>query len=64
MQKTVSWNATSSIITFFAGWIVSGDILVGVGTGALDRLLKIGYYYLHERFWHRRYKEAKKAITK
>lgn len=61
IKKTISWTIISFIVVSIAGWIYYGDVVIGLGIGLGDRIVKIGMYYVHERYWHSKYKEAKKA---
>lgn len=61
MKKTVSWTIISAIITFFITWAITGSWEFGLSVMVVGRMIKIFAYYLHERYWHRKYKEAKKA---
>ncbi len=64
MKKTASWTIISSTITFFVTWAITGSWEFGIGVSVTERIIKVFAYYRHERFWHRKYKEAKKAIKK
>jgi len=60
MKKTISWTIISASITFFVTWAITGSWEFGLSVMIVGRLIKMPAYYRHERFWHRRYKEAKK----
>ena len=62
IKKTVSWTIISAIITFFITWVITGSWEFGLSVMVVGRIIKIFAYYRHERFWHRKYKEAKKAL--
>lgn len=64
MKKTVSWTIISMNITFLVVFAFTGSWEFGLGISITERIIKIFAYYRHERFWHRKYKEAKKARTK
>lgn len=61
LKKTITWTVISFLVTASVGWIVTGDIFIGLTVGAADRLIKMFLYYYHERMWHKKYKAAKKA---
>lgn len=62
LMKTITWAIISVIITSLIGWAVTGSIFIGLGIGITDRVIKMGIYYAHERFWHKKYKVAKGKI--
>ena len=64
LRKTISWMLISMTITTLIGWYVIGWYLseaftVGLIVGVADRVVKTGVYYIHERFWHKKYKSQK-----
>lgn len=64
MKKTASWTIISTSITFIVVFAFTGSWEFGLGISLTERIIKVVAYYRHERYWHRIYKEAKKAITK
>jgi len=34
-------------------WIVAGELSLAAQIGILDTAIKIGAFYVHERFWNR-----------
>ena len=57
--KTITWTVISFTITTLIGWAVTGSAAVGLSVGILDRIFKMVIYFIHERFWHKRYKALK-----
>ena len=53
LVKTVSWRIVGSIDTAILGWILSGELSLGVKIGAGEMLTKMLLYFAHERVWHR-----------
>lgn len=53
LAKTITWRLVAVTITASVVWVVTGDIAWAGSVGALDTLLKLGSYYLHERLWNR-----------
>ncbi len=53
LVKSVSWRLFGLVFTAMAAWLVTGSAQAGLVIGALDFALKIGTFYLHERFWQR-----------
>lgn len=62
LKKTVSWRIISLVIVCGVTWVVSGSIELTLKIGIFDTLLKMLSYYGHERYWHRKYKAAKKLL--
>jgi adenylylsulfate kinase len=53
IAKTITWRIVGTLDTMMLGWIVSGDLKIGLSVGGLELLTKMGLYYLHERVWYR-----------
>lgn len=51
LLKTLSWRVIATLITVSVVYIYTGEALLSFGIGAMDMLLKIVVYYLHERAW-------------
>ena len=49
--KTVSWRIVGTLDTMTLGWIITGDVTVGLKIGALELVTKFVLYYFHERIW-------------
>ena len=60
LWKTITWMLVSMAITSLVGWGVTGSIMVGLSVGIIDRVIKTIIYFVHERVWHKRYKQLKK----
>ena len=52
IAKAVSYRLLGSICTAAIVFIFSGSISTSIGVGALDVILKIALYYVHERLWN------------
>ena len=53
LLKTVTWLIVGTLDTVALGWLVSGDIAVGMTIGSLEVFTKMILYYFHERAWYR-----------
>jgi len=53
LVKAVTWRLLASAITATCAWLVTGEAACAASIGALDTLIKLGSYYLHERAWDR-----------
>jgi len=53
IAKAVSYRILGSAVTGLIVFVLTGKATLSVGAGALDIVLKIGAYFLHERIWDR-----------
>lgn len=53
LVKSLSWRLLSVVVTVSVAWIITGNTYIAAGIGSADALIKLGIYYLHERFWGR-----------
>jgi len=51
--KAVTWRAIATLITTGLVYLFTGQLVLAVGVGLLEMVLKILFYYLHERLWER-----------
>ncbi len=51
--KAVTWRATATLITAGLVYLFTGRLELAAEVGALEMVLKILAYYLHERAWGR-----------
>ena len=51
--KTLTWRIIGTIDTILIGWLISGDVRIGIGIGSVEFFSKMILYYLHERVWYR-----------
>jgi len=49
--KTISWRIIGTIDTMVIGWVVSGNLKIGLTIGGIEVITKMILYFLHERFW-------------
>ena len=61
LYKTVTWAIISMSITIAIAWLITGDWRIAGAIGLADRAIKMGVYYAHERYWHKKYKSQKSA---
>lgn len=50
--KAVSYRVLGSAGTALIVFIFSGNMPLSAGVGAIDMVLKIALYFLHERIWN------------
>ncbi len=57
LLKTITWRVIASLSTFIITLIIFKDdpgvIEKATGVALIESLLKMLFYYLHERAWHR-----------
>lgn len=51
--KGITWRVIATLTTFILVLIFTGEINLALGVGIFDILLKLLFYYLHERAWNR-----------
>ena len=52
IAKAVSYRVLGSLSTALMVFVFSGNIKASIGVGALDVVVKMALYYLHERMWN------------
>jgi uncharacterized membrane protein len=52
LAKAVSYRVLGSAGTALIVFIFSGNMPLSAGVGAIDMVLKIALYFLHERIWN------------
>ena len=53
IAKTITWRLVGTIDTMLLGWIVTGDLKLGLAIGGLEVITKMVLYFLHERVWYK-----------
>ena len=53
IAKAISWRAAALIVTVSLVWVVTGEAGFAATVGAVDSLIKLFVYYVHERAWIR-----------
>ena len=52
IAKAVSYRVLGSLSTALMVYVFSGNMKASIGVGALDVVVKMALYYLHERLWN------------
>lgn len=52
VMKTVSWRIVATLTTGVIVYVFTGEILKSLGVMGVESVLKILFYYLHERVWN------------
>ncbi len=53
IMKAITWRAGGTVVTFAVAWILTQEFRLAAQIGALDTVIKIGAFYVHERLWIR-----------
>ena len=53
IAKTITWRIVGTLDTITIGWLISGDIKMGLSIGGIEVISKMALYYLHERVWYK-----------
>jgi len=51
LAKTISWRLIGTIDTMMLGWLITGNLKIGLAIGGTEVLTKMILYFLHERVW-------------
>jgi len=51
IAKAFTYRICASLLSGLAAFIVTGDLAVGLAVAPFDFVLKLGFYYVHERIW-------------
>jgi uncharacterized membrane protein len=56
IAKTLTWRLVGTIDTMVLGWIVTGNLKMGMAIGGFEVITKMILYFLHERMWYKHIK--------
>lgn len=51
LLKAITYRITGTLTTAAIVWIATGELTVALTVGAIEPLVKVIIYYLHERAW-------------
>jgi uncharacterized membrane protein len=51
--KSITWRLIGTLDTIILGWLMTGNLKVGLSIGGLELFTKMLLYYLHERIWYK-----------
>jgi len=52
ISKGISWRVIATITTMSLVFVFTGDVSLSLGIGVFDVILKLIFYYIHERAWN------------
>jgi uncharacterized membrane protein len=51
--KTITWRIVATVTTIIVAFIFTGSVVISLEIGAVEMILKLFFYYIHERSWDR-----------
>jgi|AntRauTorcE11897_2_1112592.scaffolds.fasta_scaffold15975_2 uncharacterized membrane protein len=51
VAKTFTWRFIASTTTFLLSWFFTGSLAIGATIGGSEAIIKMFFYYAHERAW-------------
>ncbi|MBS7632822.1 DUF2061 domain-containing protein [Candidatus Bathyarchaeota archaeon] len=52
LAKAISWRIVATLTTTLLVFVATGNLIISLGVGFWEFVLKIAVYYLHERVWN------------
>lgn len=52
LMKSITWRIVATLTTMLLVFLFTASLAISAGVGALEFLLKMIIYYLHERIWN------------
>lgn len=53
LAKTITWRIIGTLDTMILGWIITGNLKIGLAIGGTEVLTKMILYFIHERIWYK-----------
>ena len=53
LAKTITWRFVATGTTILVAFIFTGSLIISLEIGSVEMILKLFFYYLHERSWDR-----------
>ena len=50
--KALSWRILGTLVTSALVYAATGRFLLALGVGGIEWVLKVGFYFVHERVWN------------
>jgi uncharacterized membrane protein len=51
LAKTVTWRLVATSTTILVAFIFTGSVVISLEIGSVEMILKLVFYYFHERTW-------------
>lgn len=52
LAKAITFRVIATLITVLLVFVFTGSPVISVGVGVLDFVVKLLFYYMHERIWN------------
>jgi len=52
LAKAITFRIGATLITILLVFLFTGSLIISTAVGSLEFILKIFFYYLHERIWN------------
>lgn len=53
IAKTITWRIIATLTTMTLAWIFTGDVSLAIKFGVVEVIIKMLFYYFHERAWYK-----------
>jgi uncharacterized membrane protein len=53
VAKALTWRGLATATTISIAFFFTGSVEISLGIGSIEALLKLVFYYLHEKAWDR-----------
>ena len=53
IMKAITWRVVATLTTFLLAWFFTDNIDLALKFGAVEIIIKLLAYYLHERMWYK-----------
>ena len=52
LLKTITWRIIATLTTILLAWLFTKDTALALKFGAVEVIIKMVFYFLHERAWY------------
>ncbi|MHA2065150.1 MAG: DUF2061 domain-containing protein [Candidatus Thorarchaeota archaeon] len=53
VAKALTWRVLATATTISVAFVFTGSVEISLGIGTIEALLKLAFYYFHEKAWDR-----------
>ncbi len=53
VAKALTWRVLATATTITVAFVFTGSVEISLGIGSIEALLKLAFYYFHEKAWDR-----------
>ncbi|MHA1925169.1 MAG: DUF2061 domain-containing protein [Candidatus Thorarchaeota archaeon] len=51
--KALTWRIVATVTTISIAFVFTGSVEISLGIGTVEAMLKLVFYYFHEKIWDR-----------